>query len=204
MAPQVEVGRCEIGWSRSPCNWSRSLRHYSTRNVPTVVNDHNTEQEQERTRTCLYTERELHHFLRCCFVLATRNVLLKKRPYIYIVTCMSVTIDGVWFGLVIGFIEHLQNVTANNYSAISLSYTLQRDHCNHSTQSSQSSLAVAWQRFSTGSNGFSNSPLPQIPASHSNSSHRLIPISSLTHWLTNQLTHFTPLTLHCPAYNTSA
>jgi hypothetical protein len=41
----------------------------------------------------------------------------------YIGTCLSVTTDGV--GLVIRFNENLQNVTTNNYGAISNSHTLQ-------------------------------------------------------------------------------
>jgi hypothetical protein len=56
-----------------------------------------------------------------------------------------------------------------------------------------SSLDAAWQRLRE-----------QSPASHSNSSQRLICSSPLTHLLTNQPTPLTDSSLICPAYNISA
>jgi hypothetical protein len=60
----------------------------------------------------------------------------------HIVTCISVTVDG--FGLVIGFIGLLQNVTTSNYSAIVNSHTQQFTTAR--TKSSQSALSslVFW------------------------------------------------------------
>jgi hypothetical protein len=49
------------------------------------------------------------------------------------------------FGLVIGFIELLQNVTASNYSTIANSHTQQfTTTCHNSSDSAVSLLAVAW------------------------------------------------------------
>jgi Txe/YoeB family toxin of Txe-Axe toxin-antitoxin module len=49
------------------------------------------------------------------------------------------------FGLVIGFIEHLQKITTNNWSAIANSHILQFPTARtKSSQSPVSSLVVAW------------------------------------------------------------
>jgi hypothetical protein len=49
------------------------------------------------------------------------------------------------FELVTGFIEHLQIVTTNNYSAIANSHTLQFTTARiNSSQSAVSSLVVVW------------------------------------------------------------
>jgi hypothetical protein len=49
------------------------------------------------------------------------------------------------FGLVIGFIEHLQNVTTINYSAIANSHTLQFTRARtKSSQSVVSTSVIAW------------------------------------------------------------
>jgi hypothetical protein len=49
------------------------------------------------------------------------------------------------FGLVIGFIEHLQIVTASNYRVIANSDALQfTTACAKSSQSAVSTLVVAW------------------------------------------------------------
>jgi hypothetical protein len=49
------------------------------------------------------------------------------------------------FGLVIGFIEHLQNVTTRNYSTIANSHTLQFNIvCTNFSQYTMSSPVVVW------------------------------------------------------------
>jgi hypothetical protein len=56
---------------------------------------------------------------------------------------MSVTVVG--FGLVVGFIEHLQIITTNNYSAVTNSHTIQFTMaCTKSSQSAVSSPVIAW------------------------------------------------------------
>jgi hypothetical protein len=50
-------------------------------------------------------------------------------------------IDGVW---IIGYIEHLQNVTTNNYDSLAELHTPKITVTTADTKSSQSSLAVAW------------------------------------------------------------
>jgi hypothetical protein len=52
---------------------------------------------------------------------------------------------SVGLGPVIGFTEHLQNVTTSNYSAITNSHTLQFTRARtKSSQSAVSSPVVAW------------------------------------------------------------
>jgi hypothetical protein len=53
------------------------------------------------------------------------------------------------FGLVIGFIEHLQNVTTNNYDSLTELHTAKGIVITAHTGYSQFSLAVAWLQFST-------------------------------------------------------
>jgi hypothetical protein len=48
------------------------------------------------------------------------------------------------FGLVIGFGEHLQNVTTNNYDSLTDLHTPKIAVTTAHLKSSQSSLAVAW------------------------------------------------------------
>jgi hypothetical protein len=54
----------------------------------------------------------------------------------------GVTIDG--FGLVIGFIEHLQNVTTNNYDSLTELHTPEITVTTAHIKSSQSSQTVSW------------------------------------------------------------
>jgi hypothetical protein len=91
--------------------------------------------------------------------------------------------------LAIGFIEQLQVITIAN------SHTLQFTRaCTKCSQSAMSSQVVVWYRLPTMDVPlplFSRTiPVPQLPASHSNSSHGLNCSSSLT---AHQPTHFTPL-----------
>jgi hypothetical protein len=55
----------------------------------------------------------------------------------YIITILE------WFGLVIGFTEHLQNVTTNNYDSLTELHTPKITVTTGYIKSSQSSLAVA-------------------------------------------------------------
>jgi hypothetical protein len=67
---------------------------------------------------------------------------LQNQSYTYIVMCVS---DCMGFGVVIGYIEHLQIVATSNYSTVANSHTLQfiTSHTKPS-QFALSSLAVAW------------------------------------------------------------
>jgi hypothetical protein len=103
------------------------------------------------------------------------------------------------FGLVIGFIEHLQIVTTSNYSTISNSHTLQFTTVGtKSSQSAASSPVVAQYRLPTAdvplALGSRTILMPQLPASNSNSSQGLNHNSPLTHSLTNQLAPLHSLT----------
>jgi hypothetical protein len=104
--------------------------------------------------------------------------------------------------LLVGFIDDLQNVTTNNYSAIANSHTLQFTTAHIKTfQSPMSSLVVAWYRLSTADAplilGSRTIPMPQLPASNSNSSQRLNRSSPLTDSLINQLTPRHSAQLYC-------
>jgi hypothetical protein len=56
--------------------------------------------------------------------------------------------DHIWlqkgFRFVVGFIEHLQNITTNNYDSLTELYTPMITVTTAHIKSSQSSLAVAW------------------------------------------------------------
>jgi hypothetical protein len=102
------------------------------------------------------------------------------------------------FGLVIGFIGR---------SDTKLDYTLQFT-ITHTVSTATSSLALVWQRLPTADVALlllPNSPRPQLPASHSNSSQWLNISSPLTNSPTYQRTNSTQLTItNCPHYNISA
>jgi hypothetical protein len=112
-----------------------------------------------------------------------------------------VTIDGV--GLVIGFMEHLYTrlVTASKYNAVTNSRTLQ-----FTTARIKSSQSVFTSRcLMTASNrvlsiplGSQTIPVPEPPASNSNSSRAVNRNSSLTHWSTKYFT-----SLNCTELNST-
>jgi hypothetical protein len=72
------------------------------------------------------------------------------------------------FGLVIGFTEHLENVTTNNYDSLTKLHT-PKDQCyrTHKVFSvfTSRSLAAASNCGRSPSSGFPNCPLPQLPVS---------------------------------------
>jgi hypothetical protein len=89
------------------------------------------------------------------------------------------------FGLVTGFIVHLQMVSTSNYNALANSCTcLPTTAYTKSFQSDVSSAVVARQRFSTAdvplTMGSRTIPVPKLPASNSNDFQRLNLSSSLT------------------------
>jgi hypothetical protein len=92
------------------------------------------------------------------------------------------------FRLVTGFIEHLKILTTSNHSTIADSHS----EIHYSTYLSLLSLAVFWQQLPTVDvpllRGSLIIPLPQLPASKSNSSQGLNHSRSLTHSLTTQIT----------------
>jgi hypothetical protein len=51
------------------------------------------------------------------------------------------------FGFIIRFIEHLQNITTNNYYSLTELHTLKITVTTAHIKSSQSSLVVAWQQL---------------------------------------------------------
>jgi hypothetical protein len=93
--------------------------------------------------------------------------------------------------LVVGFIQHFGIVTASNSSAIANSHT--QEFTTARTKSSQSAMSspVSWQQLKTANVplplGSRNVPVPELPASHRNSSKR--PNCN------SPLTRFTPLYL---------
>jgi hypothetical protein len=96
------------------------------------------------------------------------------------------------FGLVIGYVKHLQIVTTSNFSAIANSHALQFTTARtKSPQTAVSSPVVAWWRLSTADIplplGSQTVPVPQLSASHSHSSQRLNCSKQLTSF------HCTPL-----------
>jgi hypothetical protein len=120
--------------------------------------------------------------------------LNKTKKQLSILSCDGVTTDGN--GLVSGFIEHLQIVTSN-CSAIANSHTLQfTTACTKSSHSAVSPPVVAWSRLPTADVPLplrsQTIPVPQLPASHSNSSQGLNRSGPVTHLLSNQVTP-----LHC-------
>jgi hypothetical protein len=83
--------------------------------------------------------------------------------------------DCTGFGLVIGFIGHLQNVTTNNYFAIANSHTLQFTTARIKSQSVSSSV-VTWWRIPTIS---SVSVLTFLPAGDCPTTISLLRLSTL-------------------------
>jgi hypothetical protein len=84
------------------------------------------------------------------------------------ITCLDWLFTG--FGLVIGFIGHLQNVTTSNYRAIANSHSLQFTTARiRSSQSTVSSPVVAWWRIQQ----YSLLPYPR--------SYRLATVTQLTY-----------------------
>jgi hypothetical protein len=105
--------------------------------------------------------------------------------------------EWLWMGLwmVIRFIEHLQNVTTNNYDSLTVTQT--KDHCHCSTHKVFSVFTSRCsQQLPTADIPFPlvspNCPCPQLSASNSNRSRWLYSSSPLTnsHRLT-LLTDFT-------------
>jgi hypothetical protein len=94
-------------------------------------------------------------------------------------------------GLVIGVIEHLQNVATNNYDSLTELHTpkiaITTAHIKSSHLPSRCSV-VASNGGRSSYSGFASSLWPQLPASHSTSSQRLnrsfplIQCTSLTDW----------------------
>jgi hypothetical protein len=102
------------------------------------------------------------------------------------------------FGLLIGFIEHLQLITTSEGYALTVLLTSQitTGHTRFSqpvTVFTSRCLVVASNGGRSPSTGFPKVPWPQLPVSHSNSLQRLNPSSPLTNTLTHQpsdcLTH---------------
>jgi hypothetical protein len=95
------------------------------------------------------------------------------------------------FGLVIGFTEHLQNITTNNYDSLTELHTPKITVTTAHLKSSHSSLTVVRQRLPK-----ANVPLPLRSRSVAGLSYQLLTtahndwtatVLSLTHSLTNQL-----------------
>jgi hypothetical protein len=100
--------------------------------------------------------------------------------------------------LVIGFIEHLQNVTTSNYSATVISHKLQfttarTNFSQFATVSTSRCLLVTSNGGRSTYSGFPNYPRPQLPATNSNSS-QYLNCSSLTNLQTNPSLPCTALT----------
>jgi hypothetical protein len=90
-------------------------------------------------------------------------------------------------GLMIGFIGLFDRVQDYN-----LKFNITHTHIQTSVHShicTSRCLVVASKGRHSLSSGFPNYPQPQLPASPSNSSQWLNLSSSLTHWLTNSVTH---------------
>jgi hypothetical protein len=101
-----------------------------------------------------------------------------------------VTVNGVWIG---NWIYWTLFDTARDYT---LQFTAIHTKCPQSvTVSASRCLVAASNGGRSPSSEFPNFPLPQLPASNSNNAQRLNCSSPLTHWLTNQILHFTPLVL---------
>jgi hypothetical protein len=88
--------------------------------------------------------------------------------------------------MVIGFIEHLQNVTTNNYDSFTELHTLKITVTTYSTHNVflvflSRCFVAASKGGCSHSSGFMNCPRPQLPASNSNSSQGLDVSSSLIH-----------------------
>jgi hypothetical protein len=75
--------------------------------------------------------------------------------------------------LVTGFTEHIQNVTANNYSSLTVTHS--KDHCNYGTHKAFSvftsrCVVVASNGGRCPWSGFPNCARPQLPTSHNSNS----------------------------------
>jgi hypothetical protein len=106
-----------------------------------------------------------------------------------------VAIDGVLL-FMIGLIEHLQNVTTNNYDSLTKVHS-SKTLRGFSVFTSRC-LVAASNGGRSPSSGFPNCPLPQLPSSVNNGSQRLNLSCSLTISVTQQPTKCLITPRHVP------